>query len=99
MTVATLSRRNEIVLRTLAGFVGGYAFCWGFNAFFIALLFMLGQSFHDAEHLLAILTFLIYPCLFLWAFLARNLARLAMILFGGGALMAAAASLLQWRLA
>lgn len=95
---AKLSRRQQVIFRTLAGVVGGYAFCWGLGAFSMALLFTIGMGFHDAEHLLAIVTFLIYPCLFMWAFFAPDLKRLALVLLGGGGLMAAAATLLQWRL-
>lgn len=95
---ATLTRRQQVIYRTLAGVVGGYAFCWGLGAFSMALLFTIGMGFHDAEHLLAIVTFLVYPCLFMWAFFAPDLKRLAIVLLGGGGLMAAAATLLQWRL-
>ena len=95
---AALTRRQQVLYRTLAGVVGGYAFCWGLGAFSMALLFTIGMGFHDAEHLLAIVTFLVYPCLFMWAFFAPDLKRLAIVLLGGGGLMAAAATLLQWRL-
>lgn len=97
MTAAVRSGR-QVVLRTGVALLGGYAFCWGFSVLGIALNFALGLSFHDGEHLYAMLVFLIYPCLFLWAFIARDLRRVAVILFGGGALMTAAASLLQMRI-
>ncbi len=97
MSTAVRSGR-QVALRTGAAVLGGYAFCWGFSVLGIALYFALGLSFHDGEHLFSILVFLIYPCLFLWAFIARDLRRVAVILFGGGAVMAAAATLLQMRL-
>ena len=40
----------------------------------------------------------LYPGAFLWAFAARSLWRVGTVLVGGGALMAAAASLIQIRL-
>ena len=61
----------------------------------MAGLFALGMSFHDAEHLCAMLAFLLYVSVFCWAFAARSLARVWAVLAGGAALMAGAASLLQ----
>lgn len=75
--------------------MGGYAFCWGFIALCVAGLFTAGMEFHDGERLGSILALLLYPVLFLWAFAARSLSRIAVVLLGGGALMAAAASLIQ----
>ncbi len=74
---------------------GGYAFCWGFVALGVAGLYALGMAFHDAEHLSSILAFLIYVAVFLWAFAARSLVRAWVVLLGGGAVMAGAASLIQ----
>ena len=87
--------RLAVVLRTAAGVLGGYAFCWGFIALGMALLFAAGMPFHDAEHLLSMLAFLLYVGLFCWAFIARRMARVWLVLAGGGALMAGAASLVQ----
>ena len=64
----------------------------------LAGLFALGMPFHDTEHLCAILGLLIYAIVFMWVFAARNLIRVAVILFGGGALMAALGSLIQQQL-
>ena len=97
MTTSARSPR-QVILRTGTALVGGYAWCWGFSVLGIAACFMLGLPFHDAEHLFAMLVFLLYPCLFMWAFIARDLRRVAALLFGGGALMAAVAALLQMRL-
>ena len=96
MSTATLSTpRRHVLLRITAAVLGSYAFCWGFVALSMAGLFALGMSFHDAEHLCAMLAFLLYVAVFCWAFAARSLARVWAVLAGGAALMAGAASLLQ----
>lgn len=87
--------RRAITGRVLAALVGGYAFCWGFIALGIAALFAVGMEFHDAEHLASMLAFLLYLGVFLWAIAARSLARVWLTLTGGGAAMAALASLWQ----
>ena len=85
----------HIVARIAAAMLGGYAFCWGFVALFIASMFAAGMPFHDAESLSYMLAFLLFLGLFLWAFAARSLARVWGVLAGGGALMTAAAWLVQ----
>ncbi|MCZ8093315.1 MAG: iron uptake protein [Acidovorax sp.] len=90
--------RQHVLLRIAAAMLGGYAFCWGFVALSMAGLFALGMSFHDAEHLCAMLAFLLYVTVFCWAFATRSLARAWAVLAGGAALMAGAASLLQMTL-
>ena len=89
---------RAIAARTATALLGGYVFVWGFIAFGMAGLFALGMPFHDTEHLCAILGLLIYAIVFMWVFAARNLIRVAVILFGGGALMAALGSLTQQQL-
>ena len=99
MSTGTLSNpRRHVLLRIAAAVLGGYAFCWGFVALGMAGLFALGMSFHDAEHLCAMLAFLLYVTVFCWAFATRSLARVWAVLAGGAALMAGAASLLQMTL-
>lgn len=87
--------RAHVLARIAAAVFGGYAFSWGLVAFGMAGLFALGMPFHDAEHLTAMLAMLVYLAVFLWAFAARSLPRVWLVLAGGGALMAGAASLLQ----
>jgi hypothetical protein len=94
MAVSTLSRLH-IVSRIAAGMLGGYAFTWGFIALGIGLLFAAGMPFHDAESLSYMLAFLIFLIAFLWAFAATSLARVWLVLAGGGALMTGAAWLVQ----
>ncbi|MBC3917134.1 iron uptake protein [Undibacterium sp. CY18W] len=85
--------------RLTAAILGAYIFAWGFITLAMAGLFALGMSFHDAEHLSSILVFLVYLGAFLWAFIAKrakNMLLVWLLLGGGGALMAACASLLQY---
>ncbi len=99
MTTSLAPRpRLHIALRIAAAVLGGYAFTWGFMALGMAGLFALGLEFHDAESLSAIVGILLYLAVFLWAFAARSLRRVWLVLAGGGALMAGAASLVQWGL-
>src|SRR5690606_27450799 len=84
------SPRLHLALRLACALLGGYAFTWGFIA--------LGMEFHDAEHLSSMLGLLLYLAVFLWAFAARSLRRAAWVLLGGGAVMAALASAVQWGL-
>ena len=87
-----------IVSRVAASLLGGYAFVWGFIAFGMAGLFALGMPFHDTEHLSAILGLLIYAIVFMWAFAARNLTKVWVVLLGGGGLMTALGFLIQHQL-
>ncbi|MCY1200445.1 hypothetical protein D9M72_118750 [compost metagenome] len=88
-------RRWAPWVRSAAALFGGYAFSWGFISLGVAGLFAAGMEFHDAEQLSYIVGFLVFLAAFLWAFAARRLPRVWMVLAGGGAVMAGAASLLQ----
>jgi glucan phosphoethanolaminetransferase (alkaline phosphatase superfamily) len=90
--------RAHLVSRILAALLGGYAFTWGTVALGVAGFFAAGLEFHDAEHLSYLIGFLVFLTAFLLAFSARSLPRVWLVLLGGGALMTAAASLLQGRL-
>ncbi|MBL7250818.1 iron uptake protein [Alloalcanivorax sp. C16-2] len=94
MASLTVSRFH-LVSRVAAAVLGGYLFVWGAMALGVAGLFALGMSFHDAEHLCAMLAFLVYLVVFLWSFAAPDLRRVWLILAGGGALMSVLASLIQ----
>lgn len=78
-----------------AALLGGYAFTWGFASLGIAALVAFGVDFHEAETGVMLLAFLLFTGLFLWAYAAASLARVWAVLAGGGALMTAAAWLLQ----
>src|SRR6218665_1915035 len=88
----------QIAVRTATALLGGYAFSWGFIAFGMALFFTLGMEFHDAESLASILGLLFFLGNFLWAFSARRLWPVWLVLFCMRAVIALAATLLQARL-
>ncbi|CAM4255859.1 Iron uptake protein [Bordetella tumbae] len=85
----------HIAGRIGAALLGGYVFTWGGIALGVAGLFAAGMEFHDAEHLCNILGFLVFLVVFLWAFAARSMPRVWLVLLGGGGLMTASASLIQ----
>lgn len=89
------ARHLTIASRVAASLLGGYAFTWGFASLGIASQVAFGVEFHAAETVMMLLSFLLFLGLFLWAFAARSLARVWTVLAGGGALMSAAALLLQ----
>ena len=90
-----MNQSLPILNRIAAGIVGGYAFTWGFCAIGIAALAALGVSVHAAEHGVMLLAFLLFLCLFLWAFAAQNMVKVWIVLAGGAALMTGLALLLQ----
>ena len=94
MATASISR-SDIVWRTLAAVFGGYAFTWGLIAFGMAALVAADMEFHDAEHLTAIIGFLVFLTIFLTAFAARNIVRVWLVLVGGAVVMASAAELIK----
>lgn len=97
MRTGSPAGRDPVALagRILLAVLGSYAFCWGLIALCAAATFPLGAEFHDGEALGSILALLVYPAAFLWAFAAHSLRRAGAVLVGGGAVMAAAASLIQ----
>jgi hypothetical protein len=80
--------------RVAAGLAGGYAFTWGFVTLGIALLLAAGVDFGEARTLIFLLAFLLFLGVLLWAFVANNLARVWLVLAGGGATMTGAAWLM-----
>lgn len=87
--------RLSIVLRIAAALLGGYVFSWGFAALGVVVLSFAGMDFHDAEHAVMLLVFIVFLLAFLWAFTGRSLLRVWAVLAGGGAGMVAAAWVLQ----
>ena len=53
------------------------------------------MSFHDAEHLSALLGVLLFLVVFLWTFAARRVGLCWAVLLGGGGVMTGAAALIQ----
>lgn len=89
------SQRLQLTARIAAAVLGGYAFAWGFIAAAASVMFAAGMGFHDAEFLASMLGVLAFLVVFLWAFAARRLWVVWAVLAGGGALLAAAGSLVQ----
>lgn len=88
----------HIVSRLLASLVGGWGFVWGFSALGIALLVAGGMAYDEAWMLAMLLAFVLFLVLFCWAFAAASLARVWLVLAGGGAAMTLAAWLLVGQL-
>lgn len=99
MPISLRAPQIQVAGRIAAALLGGYAFTWGFIALGIASLFAAQMEFHDAEHLCNILGILVFLAVFLWAFAARSVKRVWLVLAGSGGLMAASASLIQHLLA
>lgn len=83
--------RTHIALRVAAGVFGTYAFAWGFVTLGIALLLIAGMPYGEARTLAYLLAFLVMLVGFCWAFAAASLARVWLVLGGGGIAMSAAA--------
>ncbi|MFT4174251.1 MAG: iron uptake protein [Rhodocyclaceae bacterium] len=84
----------HIVSRIAAGLLGGYGFVWGFVTLGIALLMTAGMPYDDARTTLYLLAFVVFLCLFCWAFAAASLWRVWAVLSAGAAAMTGAAWLL-----
>ena len=91
--------RLQLASRVAAAVLGGYGFAWGVVALGAACFFAAGMGFHDAEFLASLVGILAYLAVFLWAVATPRLGRCWLVLAGGGALMAAAASAVQAALA
>lgn len=92
--IATVSTVH-IVSRIAAGLLGGWLFVWGCACLGITLGLLAGVSYLEAVQLAYLLAFLLFLGVFCWAFAASSLARVWLVLGGGGALM----SLLAWAIA
>lgn len=75
----------RIVLRLIAALPGGYAFTAALVALLAAALPLLGLARSEAVVSAAMLGFVLYLLVLLWAFSVRSLARLWAVLTGGTA--------------
>jgi hypothetical protein len=75
-----------VALRVVAAIAGGYAFTASCVALLAATLPLAGMQRSEAVVLSAMLGFLFYLGVLLWAFSVRSLARLWTVLAGGTAL-------------
>lgn len=71
--------------------MGGYVFTYGFVALATLLGFWLGLYFAESESLAYMLAFIVYLVAILWGFAARGVARVWLVLAGGGIAMSFAA--------
>ena len=80
------------VLGRFAGAIaGGYVFTFGFVALATLAGFALGLRYFVAETLAWLLCFFVYLGTMLWAFSERSLARVWLVLGGGGLAMCVSA--------
>lgn len=89
----------HIVSRVGASVLGSYVFTWGFIALGSTLLLSAGLAFHEATDLPSMLGFLVFLAAFCFAFIAASLARVWLVLLGGGLLMTLAGWLVSRSLA
>jgi hypothetical protein len=80
-----------VTSRVGAALLGSYAFTWGFTTLLIALYLANGGDYDEGITLAYLLAFILFLVAFLWAFAARSVTRVWLVLAGGGAVMTAAA--------
>ncbi len=95
MSLAKSPSLPVISLRVAAALLGGYAFTWGFSALLVTAQVHAGLAYGDALQLAMLLAFLVYLGAVCWAFAAASLARVWVVLAGGGAAMTVLAWLLM----
>lgn len=84
----------HIACRIVASLAGGYVFVWGFTVLTIALGVATGMAYDEVRMLAYLLAFLIFLTAFCWAFVEQSLARVWVVLAGGGSAMTALAWLM-----
>ena len=77
----------QITSRIGAGLLGSYAFVWGFVTLVAVLGTAAGMSFGDAQTLAYLFAFLVFLLSFCWAFAARSIVRVWLVLGLGAAVM------------
>lgn len=76
-----------VTLRIVAAVGGGYFFVWGLSALIVALTLLTSGDYDEGLTLAYLLAFVVYLIVFLWAFAAKNLTRVRVVLVGGGTMM------------
>lgn len=77
----------HVTSRIGAGLLGSYAFVWGFVTLVAVLGTAAGMSFGDAQTLAYLFAFLVFLLCFCWAFAARSIVRVWLVLGIGAAVM------------
>lgn len=80
---------RHVVSRIGAALLAGYGFTWGFATLVTVLGTAAGLGYGDAQTLAYLLAFLVFLVCFLWAFVARSLAKVWLVLVGGAVAMTA----------
>lgn len=91
---ATRSHTPRPVFRVLVALLGGYGFARGFVALATATLARSGVPYDDAWMLAAIVGFPLLLAIVIWAFGARRVTRVALVLGAGAIAMNVAAHVL-----
>lgn len=89
------ARRWRWFHRIVLSVLGAYAFTWGVSALAVVALVAAGIGFHEAEHGVLVVAFLVYLGVFMWAFAAPRLSQVWLTVGGGAAVSMAAA--LWWQ--
>ncbi|CAM3142864.1 hypothetical protein [Janthinobacterium lividum] len=87
---------RHAVARVALGVAGAYLFAWSVAGAGAALLFRLGVVRSEAVLLASMAAFLVYLGAALWAFVARRLWPVALLLLGAWLLYCGAAYLFEW---
>ena len=85
----------HIISRVVAALGGGWLFVWGCTTLGISLGLLADVAYRESVELAYLLAFPLFLIVFCWAFTAASLARVWLVLAGGGGLM----SLAAWALA
>jgi hypothetical protein len=91
----TATQPLNVIARIAAALLGGYVFTWGFAVSSTSGLVAMGVAYDQARTGTMLLAFLIFLSAFLWSFAAASIARVWLVLAGGGALMTAVAWYVQ----
>jgi hypothetical protein len=95
VTTDTFNNSVLVASRIAAGLFGGYAFTWGFVSLSITLSLLVGMDYDDAYALTMMLAFLVFLAVVFWSVAAAGLARVWIVLTGGGAVMTVTAWMLS----
>jgi hypothetical protein len=85
----------SVASRIAAAILGGYIFTWGFAVSSTSGLVAMGVAYDQARTGTMLFAFLIFLGAFLWSFATASIARVWLVLAGGGALMTAVAWYVQ----
>lgn len=92
----SLPPASAVLLRVTGALLGGYAFTAALVALLAGALPLVGMARSEAVVLAAMLGFVIYLLVLLWAFSVRSLLRLGAVLGVGAALASGLVVLLRW---